>query len=343
VPSHRNRPARRTLLTLAGVAVVSVAALPASSHAEPEPTLAEVQKQVEQLHRQAEQAAELSNEYGDKAADAQRRLSKLDTDLNRQRATVQELRREIGAFAAAEYRTGGMDSTMRLLLADDPERFLTQISSARALRGQQGDLLRKLQTAQKTLADREALQRAELARFELAQKQADDRMAEAKAKQAKLEALLNRLTAAERARLQEIEDRESRPTRGGGDRETPPDLPPASGRGKIALDFAKQQLGEPYVFGGAGPDTWDCSGLTMRAWEQAGVSLPHSAKQQYYRGPKVSKSQLRPGDLVYFYSDLSHVALYAGNGLVLDAPKPGDNVRYIKMSSMPYVGATRPG
>jgi cell wall-associated NlpC family hydrolase len=327
---------------IATTAVASIA-LPGSSLADPKPTLAEIKKQVEELHHEAEVAAEQSNEYSDKMTAIQRRMKKLDADLERQRAKVQGLRRQIGAFAAAEYRAGGMDSTMRLLLADDPEKFLAQMSSARALRGQQGDMLRLLRSEQKALADSETVQKAEYARFADAQRQAKDRMNEAKAKAAKSEDLLARLSAKERARLQEIEDRASRPTRGGDREDIPTDLPPATGRGKIALDFAKQQLGEPYVFGGAGPGTWDCSGLTMRAWEQAGVSLPHSAKQQYYQGPKISRNQLQPGDLVYFYDDLSHVALYAGNGLVLDAPKPGDNVRYIKMSYMPYVGATRPG
>lgn len=338
--SNRRKRLGRTLIAAAAVAGIAV---PGSSLADPEPTLADVQKQVEELHHEAEVAAEQSNEYSDKMTAIQRRLKKLDADLERQRAEVQGLRRQIGAFAAAEYRAGGMDSTMRLLLADDPEKFLAQMSSARALRGQQGDMLRLLRAEQKALADAETVQKAEYARFRDAQRQAEDRMAEAKAKAAKSEDLLNRLTAEERERLQEIEDRASRPTRGGERDDVPPDLPPATGKGKIALDFAKQQLGEPYMFGGDGPDEWDCSGLTMRAWEQAGVSLPHSAKQQYYRGPKISRSQLQPGDLVYYYSGITHVGLYAGNGMILHAPKPGDVVEYTDLDSMPYVGATRPG
>lgn len=300
-----------------------------------------MQKQVDKLHHEAEQAAELSNEYEDKMAAIQRKLKKLDADLETQRAKVQELRRNIGAFAAAEYRAGGMDSTMQLLLADDPDKFLAQMSSARALRGQQGDVLVRLRAEQKELAEREALQKAELARFKDAQKQAKDRLAEANAKHKKSEDLLKRLTAEQRRRLQALEERQNRPSRD-SERDIP-NLPPGSGRGKIALAYAKQQLGEPYVFGADGPGSWDCSGLTMMAWNAAGVDLPHSAKQQYYRGPKISRSQLQPGDLVYYYSGLSHVGLYAGNGLILHAPKPGDVVEYTDLDSMPYVGATRPG
>jgi len=114
-------------------------------------------------------------------------------------------------------------------------------------------------------------------------------------------------------------------------------------RGAKALAYAKAQLGEPYARSGAGPSSWDCSGLTMMAWGSAGVSLPHSSRQQFSRGKTVAKSDLQPGDLVFFYSDIHHVGLFAGNGQVIHAPRPGKSVEYIKMSYMPYAGARRPG
>jgi cell wall-associated NlpC family hydrolase len=116
-----------------------------------------------------------------------------------------------------------------------------------------------------------------------------------------------------------------------------------SSKGAKALAYAKAQLGEPYGRSGAGPSTWDCSGLTMRAWGSVGVSLPHSSRQQFGRGRSVAKSDLQLGDLVFFYSDIHHVGLYAGNGQVIHAPRPGKSVEYIKMSYMPYAGARRPG
>ena len=116
-----------------------------------------------------------------------------------------------------------------------------------------------------------------------------------------------------------------------------------SSKGAKALAYAKAQLGEPYARSAAGPSSWDCSGLTMMAWGSVGVSLPHSARQQFSRGRSVAKSDLQLGDLVFFYSDISHVALYAGNGQVIHAPRPGKSVEYIKMSYMPYAGARRPG
>jgi cell wall-associated NlpC family hydrolase len=116
-----------------------------------------------------------------------------------------------------------------------------------------------------------------------------------------------------------------------------------SSKGAKALAYAKAQLGEPYARSGAGPSSWDCSGLTMMAWGSVGVSLPHSSRQQYNRGQPVAKSDLQLGDLVFFYSDIHHVGLYAGNGRVIHAPRPGKSVEYIKMSYMPYAGARRPG
>jgi peptidoglycan DL-endopeptidase CwlO len=116
-----------------------------------------------------------------------------------------------------------------------------------------------------------------------------------------------------------------------------------SSKGAKALAYAKAQLGEPYARSGAGPSSWDCSGLTMMAWGSVGVSLPHSSRQQFSRGRSVAKSDLQSGDLVFFYSGISHVGLYAGNGQVIHAPRPGKSVEYIKMSYMPYAGARRPG
>lgn len=117
----------------------------------------------------------------------------------------------------------------------------------------------------------------------------------------------------------------------------------SSSKGARALAFAKRQVGDRYSFGASGPNAWDCSGLTSGAWKSVGVSLPHSARQQFSRGTRVSKANLRPGDLVFFYSGISHVALYAGNGMVLHASNPRKPVGYLKMSYMPYQGARRPG
>lgn len=119
--------------------------------------------------------------------------------------------------------------------------------------------------------------------------------------------------------------------------------PSGSSRGARAVAFAKRQLGDSYRFGATGPNSWDCSGLTAGAWRSAGVSLPHSSRAQYGRGRYVSRSNLRPGDLVFFYSPISHVAIYIGNGKVIQASRPGRPVNIGRVSDMPYSGARRVG
>jgi len=118
---------------------------------------------------------------------------------------------------------------------------------------------------------------------------------------------------------------------------------PVSGRAGVAVAAAKSKLGSPYVWAASGPSTFDCSGLTMYAWGQAGVSLPHSSSMQMSAGTRVSLSALQPGDLVFYGYPVHHVALYVGGGQVIHAPQSGDVVRYASVDMMTPSGATRPG
>ena len=119
---------------------------------------------------------------------------------------------------------------------------------------------------------------------------------------------------------------------------------PVPSAAQVAVDTALAQQGKPYVWAGAGPNVYDCSGLSQFAYAAAGISLPHSSRIQATMGTPVARADLQPGDLVFFYSQTpSHVAIYAGNGQVIHAPRPGKKVEYIKMSYMPYAGAVRPG
>ena len=113
--------------------------------------------------------------------------------------------------------------------------------------------------------------------------------------------------------------------------------------GGPAVAYAKAQVGKSYVWGAAGPNSFDCSGLTMAAYAQAGISLPHNSSAQYNSSPKISESELQPGDLVFYYSPISHVGIYIGNGQVVNALNPGSGVQVSGLHDMPYVGAVRPG
>ena len=130
--------------------------------------------------------------------------------------------------------------------------------------------------------------------------------------------------------------------RSAASREVPADVP-ASGRAAAAVAYAMAQVGDAYVWAATGPDAFDCSGLTMAAWAQAGVALPHSSSAQYSSGTRIAASDLQPGDLVFYYTPISHVSMYIGNGMIVDAANPGAGVRVAELYSMPYVGAVRPG
>ena len=108
-----------------------------------------------------------------------------------------------------------------------------------------------------------------------------------------------------------------------------------------AVDTARAQLGKPYQYGAAGPDSYDCSGLTQYSWGAAGVSLPHSSREQSTMGTPVSRDQLQPGDLVFFYSPVSHVGIYVGNNQVIHAPTDGDVVKYSDIDAIGNYNSAR--
>jgi cell wall-associated NlpC family hydrolase len=119
--------------------------------------------------------------------------------------------------------------------------------------------------------------------------------------------------------------------------------PPPSSRAAVAVAYARAQLGKPYVFATAGPNTFDCSGLTMAAWRAAGVSMAHYSGSQATAFPRVSWSQLQPGDIVVFYSDWHHVGLYVGGGTMIHAPQTGDVVKYAPAWRETFQFGVRPG
>lgn len=362
-PRHRRNRQRATnpqaLFALSAATVVGVTGVSgATSYAEPNQRIEEVRKRVDHLYHEAERITERANELEIDVRALQRRVGKVRAELARKQDRLDALRRQIGQAAAADYRAAGrLDPAMQLLFADDPDDYLAQVATTKSLESQEADLLRRFQAERKALAERQAELAYELAELREAKKETDERRKAALAKAAQAKALLERLTEEQRRRLEaERRRRAAMLASRAAERAKPspspsptptssPDPKPSSGKtkGEIALEFAKAQLGEPYVFGADGPDSWDCSGLTMQAWAAAGVSLPHSARMQYDASPHVSRSELRPGDLVFFYSDISHVGIYAGDGMVIHAPRPGQNVEYIDIDWMPYAGATRPG
>ncbi len=334
------------LTATASVTLAALTIVAGVANADPKPTLDEARTQVAELRHKAEVAGEAANDLRDDITAAQRRVTAVDQGIAKQTKQVDAIRSQIAALAVANYQQSGMTTTAQLLLSADPDQFLTQASTARAFAGQQNAVLQRFQTAQGKLTDLQVAAQTELNALHAVQSKQDALKKELQADLDKAEKVLGKLSADERRRLdQEAADaarraRSQRPTR---DSDRPSYPVPGSGRGKIALEYAMNQLGDPYSWGADGPDSFDCSGLTMAAWRRAGVSLSHSSRAQYDEGQHVSKSELQPGDLVFFYSPISHVAIYMGDGKIVHAPHEGASVEIAPMSEMPYAGANRPG
>lgn len=321
--------------------------------ADPKPTLAQVQRQVDVLNHQAEQAAERYNTARVDLTETSRRLKAVRSRFDRQQQRFDAMRQLVGRIAAATYKSGSVDSSLALLLSEDPTAFLRQAADLTQLSARQSEMLREMATARLRLAqDRRAVRQERAKAAALKADLATERRT-VEAKLAKARRLLGSLEAEQRARLEAarraavdraVDARQSaaRASRDARDGTFPTYDGPASGRAAEAVQAAYAQLGDPYVWGADGPDSFDCSGLTMYAWRAAGVSLPHSSSAQYSAVPHVSVKDLQPGDLVFYYSPISHVAIYVGGGKVIDAPYPGRSVHITDLYSMPLVGAGRP-
>ena len=323
----------RTTAALASLALAASIGLSLSSPAQAEPDIDTVRDRVERLYHQAEQASERYNDARLELAELNKEVDSLEADQSRQGDALEGVRSDVRDAIIQRYQSGGLGPTGELL-ASDSEGFLDQLSTLSTIDGLQDSLL----------SDYDNELEAYGIRKDQTEKRRDD-IADLEAKLAKeKETADSKLEEAEEllSRLEE-EEREAILSRDGDMRAPDAASIPASGRAAVAVKYALAQVGDAYVYGAAGPDAFDCSGLTMMAWGQAGVGLPHSSSAQYSSGARVSQSELQPGDLVFYYSPISHVGIYIGNGMIVHAANPGTGVQVTGLYSMPYVGAVRPG
>jgi cell wall-associated NlpC family hydrolase len=330
-------PPGRTRIALVTTAAAGSALLASAggAHAEPKADLATVKAQVDDLNEQAEASTEKYNKFKEE----QQRLRKDANQLQDQVAAAQEkmagLRERLSAVAADEYRSGNVDPTVALMLSADPTNYLQRASAQDIAASSQADLLRLLQDQQRRLDQRRAEATAVLARLDETDRALAGEKKQVQAKLGEATRLLNTLSVADRDKVNAQDPRSSRDSA----RETY--TGPASGRAAAALQFAYAQIGKPYEWGATGPGSFDCSGLTGAAWRAGGVSLPRVSQDQWNAGQHVAKSDLQPGDLVFF-SNLQHVGIYIGGGKMIHAPRTGKNVEILPIDYMPYVGAVRP-
>ncbi|HET6857671.1 MAG TPA: NlpC/P60 family protein [Streptomyces sp.] len=331
--SHRRpkQPSRTRVTVLTATAAAAVALTSQTAQADPKPTKSEVKAKVDKLYHEAEAATEKYNGAKERQETLKEEVDNLQDKVARGQGELNDLRGELGSVASAQYRTGGIDPSVQLFLSADPDNFLDKAGALDQLSGKQAEALQKIKAKQRTLAQQRTEATDKLDDLEDVRKELGDKKQKFQGKLAEAQKLLNTLTAAERAKMQEKEQRASRAA---GDRVELGNEAPASQRGAAALSAAATQQGKPYVSGATGPNSYDCSGLTQWAYAQAGVSITRTTFTQHNDGTKIGKSELKPGDLVFF-NNLAHVGLYAGNNQILHAPKPGAVVRY---ESMDYMG-----
>jgi cell wall-associated NlpC family hydrolase len=352
-------PVRATVVwTAASAAAATGVALAAPAGAEPHDSMAghpsarAAGDRIDRLYEQAEQATERYNAAGTRVHRLRGQVDRLQDRAARGQERVNRMRVALGAIAGGQYRTGGFDPGLALLLSSDPSHYLDRAAMLDRITSRQAGQLRVLARAQRTLRQQRAEAAAQLVKLE------HSRLAVARHKrevQHRL-ATARRLMGALRPGEWEAYARASRAGDGHGHgahavpgapsgaahgAHSAPDVSPSSPRAAAAFGAARAAVGLPYAWGHAGPTAFDCSGLTQWAYHRAGVAIPRTSQAQARTGQPVLLSQARPGDLIVYRSDAGHVAMYAGGGQIIHAPYPGAAVRYDPVGMMPIFSITR--
>lgn len=318
----------------------------------------------EKLDRIHEESANLDAQLIETITRAEESESKLETlkqDLSAQESKVSQLGTNLGDLAMMQLNGGGMDITGQLLGSSDDTTFLSGLTT---IQNETDRSMADLQTLQVEQARLDTLrgQQETITESLKADRAAKEKLAkEYEAKEAEAQQVYDRLSAEEQERLRKLEEqrqqeeaareqatRESAsptpsPSTGAGDKSDPPPSSSGggSGRAQQAVSYAIAQVGKGYVMGTTGPSTFDCSGLMYAAYKQVGISLPRTSQAQFSAGTSVSKGDLQPGDLVFYYGGITHVGMYIGNGQIVHAANPRSGVVTAGVNSMPYQGARR--
>ncbi|MET8568743.1 NlpC/P60 family protein [Streptomyces sp. NPDC004783] len=327
-PSGLDRGATAAVGLLSVAAVLG--AVPASVAAPHDDTRTE----VDRLHTEAEQATEAYNKADERTGRLRRQVDDAQDEIARKQERVNTMRDALGSLAGAQYRSGGVDPSLALLLSAEPDDYLDKASVLDRVTTRQAGELRELRQLLRELAQDRAEAAHKLAELEKGRKAVAAHKKTVQRKLADARRLLAGLPAGER-------DAYGRASRSGRTDLTGPGGIPASGRAAAAFAAARSALGKPYIWGANGPSGFDCSGLIQWSYAQAGVGLPRTSQEQRYAGRRIPLSEARPGDLVAYRDDASHIGMYAGNGQVIHAPRPGAPVRYDPVGMMPVSSVTR--
>lgn len=340
----------RLVCTAAVAAGCVLAPLPATAAPTPptpdpgSPGIAARLTDLQRLYRQAEQATETYDATAEKLRKQRATVARLDGALARARLSLQDSRGAAGRLARQQYQNStDISPYVRLLLARDPQQALDQGHVIGRLARERAETVGRLTGTEKradTLARaaRKALDR----QLSLAARQKKDRD-DVQRRLKKVEELLASLTPEQISALGELEkngtDEAQRQLVASGALD---DNRPPSPQGDRAVRYAVRQLGKPYQWGAEGPASYDCSGLTSQAWDRAGTSIPRTSQEQWAQLPRIPLEQLRPGDLVVYFPEATHIAMYVGRGMVIQAPRAGEKIKVSPIASFPVLGAVRP-
>ncbi|WP_079143825.1 C40 family peptidase [Streptomyces luteocolor] len=312
-----------------------------------ERSVSELLTDLRRLYQAAEEASETYNATGEKLKKQRATAADLGRRLAKARASVHRSRGDAGRFARQQYQgTSELSPYVRLLLARDPQHAADQ-----------GHVIRRVAAGRAATVKRLVGGERKADQLAGAAKKALDTQVALAARQKKqrdtvdgqlrdVEELLSSLTVDQLVALRQAEEtgtaEAQRQFMDSGALGGAPGTRAPSRQGGEALDYAVRQIGRPYVWGAEGPDAFDCSGLTSQAWAHAGRTIPRTSQEQWAELPRIPLSELRPGDLVVYFPKATHVALYLGDGKVVQAPRPGSRVKVSPIAANPVLGAVRP-
>jgi cell wall-associated NlpC family hydrolase len=308
------------------------------------PTVETAQNEVDRLRTLAAEKFEAANEATIRIKQLEKQTSLLEGRESALRKELDSAGLTLSRIAVSQYTSSGLGQGLDLLFSSDPTKYLSDAGVLEMVSRKYGQQLREfalkkqnVEATQLVVQDKTALLRAERAKL-------NRQVTDAKKDLAAAQKILNSLKKEDRERLaREEAARESKILN--ESKKYAQSYKGDNTRGSIALKYALAQVGDVYVWAAAGPTRWDCSGLTMRSFQKAGVSLPHSSRIQVKYGKNIPASSLKPGDLLFFGKPISHVSIYMGGGKMVQAPRPGkrvDVVKFVKMfGKKPFVGARR--
>ncbi|WP_411101603.1 NlpC/P60 family protein [Streptomyces sp. cmx-4-9] len=317
---------------------------PAPAPAPGAKSLEQVRKEIEGLYRQAGTATDAYNLAAGEAKAQSDKIVEIARQVVSGQERIKTLKARAGAAARAQYRSGGLPPGAQLALSESPSKYLEGADRLRQGEKAASDLLSELDRTQSDLEKyaQDASTEWEKLEANRLKQEASKKEVEAKIKAA--EELESKLEAEEKARLIQLEqDAQYKAQTAWLSTGAMKDVNGrATDAGKSAVRYATAQIGKPYVWGAEGPGSFDCSGLTSQAWRAAGKGIPRTSQEQLRLLPKVALKDMRPGDLIIYFDDASHVGMYVGDGAMVHAPRPGRNVTMAGAGSMPIKAVVRP-